>query len=42
MQHEEDNVKEEPTIRGSLPVHDGVEHANIMPRSLRIDGLVLQ
>jgi len=37
-----DNVNDEPKFRKSLPVHEGVDHTSDLPRSLRIDGLVVK
>jgi DMSO/TMAO reductase YedYZ molybdopterin-dependent catalytic subunit len=33
-------VKDEPRIRGSLPIHEPVDHGSLRHGSLRIDGLV--
>jgi DMSO/TMAO reductase YedYZ molybdopterin-dependent catalytic subunit len=35
-------VNEEPEIRASLPVHELDDHESRVPRSLRIDGLVVK
>jgi len=35
-------VKEHPKIRASLPVHERGDHESLVPRSLRIDGLVVK
>ena len=35
-------VKEDPKIRASLPVHERGDHESLVPRSLRIDGLVVK
>ena len=35
-------MKEEPKIRANLPVHESDAHGSLVPRLLRIDGLVVQ